>query len=425
VPFPYWSVIPFIAMLVSIAIFPPLFPRWWASNRNKIIVSVVASIPVLAVVLARHPSLLTQSLLDYFSFLTLIAALFVISSGIYIRGEFAGTPLENTLFLAIGAVLSNVIGTTGASILLIRPYLRANHARRHKAHLVVFFIFLVSNIGGLLIPLGNPPFFGFLRGIPFFWTLSLIPQWSLAIVGLLVVFNVLDQYFFLREEEATHGHVIDRVQPRRRLEVRGSLNLFYLAGVMTAATLSGYLGWPRGVQEAIMLVMAALSWYTTPSTLHQANHFSFHPISEVAALFLGIFVTMIPALEILHANAGTMNLKEPWQFFWISGGLSSFLDNVPAYLTFTAMASGLTGGTVGDLSQLLQSGLGKTLLAAVSCGTVFMGAVTYIGNSPNFMVKSIAEHHGVKMPSFAGYMLYSGAILVPLFIILSVVFFKH
>jgi Na+/H+ antiporter NhaD/arsenite permease-like protein len=412
-------------MLVSIAIFPPLFPRWWASNRNKIKVSVVASIPVLAVVLARHPSLLTQSLLDYFSFLTLIAALFVISSGIYIRGEFAGTPLENTLFLAIGAVLSNVIGTTGASILLIRPYLRANQARRHKAHLVVFFTFLVSNIGGLLIPLGNPPFFGFLRGIPFFWTLSLIPQWSVAIVGLLVVFNVLDQYFFLREEEATHGHVIDEVQPRRRLEVRGSLNLIYLAGVMTAATLSGYLGWPRGVQEAIMLVMAALSWYTTPSTLHQANHFSFHPISEVAALFLGIFVTMIPALEILHANAGTMNLKEPWQFFWISGGLSSFLDNVPAYLTFTAMASGLTGGTVGDLSQLLQSGLGKTLLAAVSCGTVFMGAVTYIGNGPNFMVKSIAEHHGVKMPSFAGYMLYSGAILVPLFIILSVVFFKH
>ena len=174
-----------------------------------------------------------------------------------------------------------------------------------------------------------------------------------------------------------------------------------------------------------MLVMAVLSWYTTPSTLHQANHFSFHPIAEVAALFLGIFVTMIPALEILHASAGTMNLKEPWQFFWISGGLSSFLDNVPAYLTFTAMASGLTGGTVENLSQLLQSGLGRALLAAVSCGTVFMGAVTYIGNGPNFMVKSIAEHHGVKMPSFTGYLLYSGAILVPLFIILSVVFFRH
>jgi Na+/H+ antiporter NhaD/arsenite permease-like protein len=425
VPFPYWSVIPFIAMLLSIAIFPAIFPRWWASNSNKIIISVIASLPVLAVVLAENPSLLTHSLLDYFSFVTLIAALFVISSGIYIKGEFAGTPLENTLFLATGAVLSNVIGTTGASILLIRPYIRANHARRHKAHQIVFFIFLVSNIGGLLIPLGNPPFFGFLRGIPFLWTLSLIPQWSVAVGGLLIVFNVLDQYFFLQEEEATHGHLIDEIQPKRRLEVRGAPNLIFLAGVMTAAMLSGYLGWPRGVQEVIILVMAALSWYTTPSTLHQANHFSFHPISEVAALFLGIFVTMIPALEILHARAGAMNLREPWQFFWISGGLSSFLDNVPAYLTFTAMASGLTGGTVENLSQLLQSGLGKALLAAVSCGSVFMGAVTYIGNGPNFMVKSIAEHHGVKMPSFAGYLLYSAAILVPLFIIVSVVFFRH
>src|SRR5215831_154643 len=226
-------------MLLSIATFPALFPRWWASNSNKTIISLIASLPVLAVILASNPSLLTHSLLDYFSFVTLIAALFVISSGIYIKGEFAGTPLENTLFLAVGALVSNVIGTTGASILLIRPYIRANQARRHKAHLVVFFIFLVSNIGGLLIPLGNPPFFGFLRGVPFLWTLNLLPQWFLAVVGLLTIFNVLDQYFFSREEEATHGHLIDKIQPKRRLEVRGSINLIYLAGVMTAAMLSG------------------------------------------------------------------------------------------------------------------------------------------------------------------------------------------
>jgi Na+/H+ antiporter NhaD/arsenite permease-like protein len=425
VAFPYWSVVPFIALLLSIAFFPALFPRWWTSNASKIIVSVIASLPVLAVVLPSNPGLLTRSLLDYFSFVTLIAALFVISSGIYIKGEFAGTPRENTLFLAVGALLSNVIGATGASILLLRPYIRANQARRQKAHLVVFFIFLVSNVGGLLIPLGNPPFFGFLRGIPFLWTLSLIPEWILAVASLLIVFNIFDQYFFLQEEEASHGHLIDEVQPRRRLEVRGAINLIYLAGVMAAAMLSGYLRWPRGVQEAIILLISVLSWYTTPRMLHQANHFSFHPISEVAALFLGIFVTMIPTLEILHARAATMNLKEPWQFFWVSGGVSSFLDNAPAYLTFTAMASGLTGGTVENLGQLLQSGLGTALLAAVSCGTVFMGAVTYIGNGPNFMVKSIAEHHGVKMPSFTGYMLYSGAILVPLFIIESVVFFRH
>src|SRR5215471_4283413 len=231
-------------MLLSIAIFPALFPRWWTSNSNKIIVSAIASLPVLIVVLENNPALLTHSLLDYFSFVSLIGALFVISSGIYIKGEFAGTPLENTLFLAAGALLSNVIGTTGASILLIRPYIRANHARRHKAHLVVFFIFLVSNIGGLLIPLGNPPFFGFLRGIPFLWTLNLLPQWFLAAGSLLIVFNVFDQYFFLQEEKATHGHLIDEVQPRRRLEVRGAINLIYLAGVMAAVLLSGYLGWP-------------------------------------------------------------------------------------------------------------------------------------------------------------------------------------
>src|SRR5215475_498757 len=387
--------------------------QWWHKNPNKILFSVIASLPVLAVVLQCNPDLLTRSLLDYFSFLTLIGSLFVISSGIYIKGEFAGTPLENTLFLAVGALLSNVIGTTGASTVLIRPYIRANHARRHHAHLIVFFIFLVANIGGLLIPLGNPPFLGFLRGVPFLFTLTLAPQWALAVAVLLIVFNFFDQYFFRQEEKATLGHVVEEIQPKRRLEIRGMINVLYLFGVMGAAMLSGYLGWPRGIQEAIMLSMTLLSWYTTPSTLHKANHFSFHPISEVAALFLGIFVTMIPALEILDAHAATINLKEPWQFFWMSGGLSSFLDNAPAYLTFTAMASGLTGGRVENLGTLLQSDSGKALLAAVSCGTVFMGAVTYIGNSPNFMVKSISEHHGVKMPSFAGYMLYSAAILVP------------
>jgi Na+/H+ antiporter NhaD/arsenite permease-like protein len=423
--FPFWSIFPFVALLLSIAIVPIAAKGWWKSNWNKTLVSLATSVLVLPLVLRCNPRLLAQSLLDYFSFITMIGALFVISSGIYIKGEFAGTPLENTLFLATGALLANLIGTTGASTLLIRPYLRANHARQRKSHLIVFFIFLVGNIGGLLIPLGNPPFLGFLRGVPFLYTLTLFPHWAMAVIFLLIVFNIFDQYLFLQEEEVTHGHVIEEIQPRRRLEVRGAINILYLFGVMAAALLSGYLGWPRGVQEGIMIAMILLSWFTTPRAIHHANHFNFHPISEVAALFLGIFVTMIPALEILQARAASLNIREPWQFFWMSGGLSSFLDNAPTYLTFTAMASGLTGGTVENLGALLHSGLGTSLLAAISCGSVFMGANTYIGNGPNFMIKSIAEHHEIKMPSFFGYILYSCAILIPLFIIETVVFFRH
>jgi Na+/H+ antiporter NhaD/arsenite permease-like protein len=398
--------------------------NWWDSNRNKTILSVIASLPVLAVVMPCNPNLLMHSLLDYFSFLTLLGALFVISGGIYVKGEFAGTPLVNTIFLAVGALLANIIGTTGASMLLIRPYMRANHARQRKSHLIVFFIFVVSNIGGLLTPLGDPPLFlGFLRGVPFHWTLTLIPQWALAVTTLLLVFNIFDQYVFVKEDIETPGALAEDVQPRRRLHVQGGINFLYLMGVMGAAILSGYFGWPRGIQESIMLTMAVLSWYTTPRAVHDANHVHFHPIAEVAALFLGIFITMIPALEILHARAVSLDLKHPWQFFWMSGVLSSFLDNAPTYLTFTAMASGLVGVRVEDLGALLHSGTGETLLAAVSCGSVFMGANTYIGNGPNFMVKSIAERSGIQMPSFGGYMAYSGLILIPLFVVITFVFF--
>lgn len=422
--FPYWSVTPFIVMLASIAVLPLAIPKWWDSNRNKTILSVVLSLPVLAVVRQCGPNLLLHSLLDYFSFLTLLGALFVISGGIYVRGAFAGTPLVNTMFLAIGALLANAIGTTGASMLLIRPYLRANHARRHKSHLIIFFIFVVSNTAGLLTPLGDPPLFlGFLRGVPFHWTLRLIPQWAFAVGALLVIFNIYDQYLFLKEDIET-PELVEELQPRRRLHVQGSINFLYLLGVMAAAMLSGYLSWPTGIQEVIMLAMAVLSWYTTPRTVHEANHFHFHPIAEVAALFLGIFVTMIPALEILNARAASLDLKSPWQFFWASGILSSFLDNAPTYLTFTAMASGLVGGHAENLSSLLNSGFGEGLLAAVSCGAVFMGANTYIGNGPNFMVKSIAERSGVKMPSFAGYMIYSALVLIPLFVVVTFVFFR-
>jgi Na+/H+ antiporter NhaD/arsenite permease-like protein len=423
--FPLWSLVPFILMLVSIAVLPMVVPHWWDSNRNKTILSVAMSIPVLAVVLPCKPTLLWQSLLDYVSFLILLGSLFVISGGIYVKGEFAGTPLVNAIFLGLGALLANLIGTTGASMLLIRPFLRANHLRRHRAHLIVFFIFIVSNTAGLLTPLGDPPLFlGFLRGVPFQFTLRLLPQWGLVVGSLLVLFNIYDQFVFTREEIETHRALAEIVQARHPLHIEGSRNFLFLFGVMAAAVLSGHYAWPRGIQEAIMITMARLSWYTTPRSIHRANHFNFSPIVEVAALFLGIFITMVPALEILNARAAAFDVKAPWHFFWMSGALSSVLDNAPTYLTFTAMASGLVGGTVENLSTMLHSGLGQTLLAAVSCGSVFMGANTYIGNGPNFMVKSIAEGQGIKMPSFGGYMLYSGFILIPLFVLVTLIFFR-
>ncbi len=422
---PFWSLIPFLLMLVSIAVLPMTVANWWDSNRNKTILSVVMSLPVLVVLLPCEPRLLWHSLLDYGSFLILLGSLFVISGGIYVKGEFAGTPLVNAMFLGVGSILANLIGTTGASMLLIRPFLRANHLRRHRAHLIVFFIFIVSNTAGLLTPLGDPPLFlGFLRGVPFQFTFRLFPQWGLVVGSLLVLFNIYDQFVFTREEIETHRALAEIVQARHPLGIEGAHNFLYLFGVMAAAFLSGNFGWPRGIQEAIMITMAVLSWYTTARSIHRANHFHFSPIMEVAAIFLGIFVTMVPALEILNARAASFDLKEPWQFFWMSGGLSSVLDNAPTYLTFTAMASGLVGGGVENLGGMLRSGLGQTLLAAISCGSVFMGANTYIGNGPNFMVKSIAEKQGIKMPSFFSYMVYSGLILIPLFVLVTFVFFR-
>jgi Na+/H+ antiporter NhaD/arsenite permease-like protein len=423
--FPLWSVGPFVLMLLAIAIVPAIVPQWWSRNSNKLLVSIGFSIPVLIVIVPQAPLLLLNSLKDYFSFMVLLGALFVISGGILIKGEMAGTPLVNTVFLAAGAILSNVFGTTGASMLLIRPFLRANQARQHQSHLVVFFIFIVSNVGGLLTPLGDPPLFlGFLRGIPFQWTLSLFPVWAAAVGALLVTFNFFDQYMFLKDDLAVHGALAERVQPRKRIQIEGGWNFLFLAGVMVTAILSGVLEWPRGIQEGTMILMAALSWFTTSKAIHRANRFHFAPLGEVAALFLGVFITMVPTLEILNTHAAELNLRTPWHYFWMSGGLSAFLDSAPAYLTFAAMASGLVGGTPENLNVLLNSDLGWMLLRAVSCGTVFMGAISYIGNGPNFMVKSIAEHDRVKMPSFTGYLAYSGIFLVPLFIILTLIFFR-
>ncbi len=423
--FPIWSMLPFIAMLLSMAILPMAAPGWWNRNRNKTIVSIVVSIPVLVLVCISHPRLLGHAMQDYVSFIVLLGSLYIISGSIHIRGAWAGTPLVNTIYLAVGALLANLIGTTGASMLLIRPFMRANQKRQRRSHLIIFFIFIVSNIAGLLTPLGDPPLFlGFLRGVPFHWTLRLFPQWAFAVGSLLIIFNLFDQFIFNREDVETPGALTEEVMPRRKVHIEGGRNLLFLVGVMVAAPLSSYFGWPKGIQEGIMILMALLCWFSTARTIHKANHFHFDPILEVAALFLGIFITMIPALEILSQRSAAWNLTHPWQFFWMTGILSSFLDNAPTYLTFAAMASGALGGSVSNLGMMVQSGLGANLLSAISCGAVFMGANTYIGNGPNLMVRSIAEHSGIRMPSFAGYMVYSISILMPLFVLVTLIFYR-
>jgi len=443
---PLVTVVPFALLLVVIALTPLIHGRFWESNRNKAIVAAIISIPVAVyLAVAWGPEgrlLLEEKLSEYASFIILLAALFVISGGIYLQGSFAGTPLVNTVFLGIGAVFANLIGTTGASVLLVRPLLRANKTRQRKGHIVIFFIFVVANCAGLLTPLGDPPLFlGFLKGVPFEWTLRLWPQWLLVNALLLVIFNLWDQVVFDREEKERPGSQLEQMMKHEPLRIHGWHNGLYLLGiigtVLAAGEGIGFGGepWPFGVKEALMAVLAIAAYATTSTGHRKRNEFTFGPIIEVAVLFIGIFITMAPALAILNAwGQGqrdvlgmSFGLHRTWHFFWATGGLSSFLDNAPTYLTFSATAAGLDGITAEGrfLEELLRAGAnGAGLLTAISCGAVMMGANTYIGNGPNFMVKAIAEENGVKMPSFFGYMGYSLTILIPIFIIVTFVFFR-
>lgn len=440
---PTWSALPFVGYLVILAIVPLFFSRFWEKNRNKLIVALTAAIPAAAYLLSSHHGhLLLDGLKEYAAFMVLLAALFVISGGIYLRGSLAGTPIVNTLFLAAGAVLASFIGTTGASMLLLRPLLRANERRYRRVHIVIFFIFIVSNGGGMLTPLGDPPLFlGFLRGVPFLWTLQLLGPWAMVNGFLLLLFNFADQAILNREERERPGAQLEEVQQVDvPLRIRGGLNFLWLLGVLAINSGVGYLGkkhgWGEDYQKlgmiAGMLGMVGLSLVTTSKTIREANKFGWGPIVEVAVIFVGIFVTMVPATMLLEemGKSGALRLAHAWEFFWGSGALSSFLDNAPTYVTFASLACGVVGGQTGrtidpsDLEVLVSIPQGALFLKAVSCGSVLMGANTYIGNGPNFMVKAIAEENGVKMPSFFGYMLWSGAILIPLFIGVTLIFFR-
>jgi Na+/H+ antiporter NhaD/arsenite permease-like protein len=426
---PAWSVVPFALLLLTIAFLPLVASHWWHSNLNRALVAAAFALPVVAYLVyvqlttgqdAVHA--LLHELENYVAFLALLGALYTVSGGIVLAGDFEGRPLTNTAFLAVGAVLADLIGTTGASVLLIRPVLRINKRRQFTRHLPIFFIFVVSNLGGLLTPLGDPPLFlGFLNGVPFYWTLFLWPQWLMVNGIVLTIFLVWETVAFRREPAHLEG-----LEPpvTESFHLKGWINFPLLAGVLVGVFVQAAVPGTAGslLGALIMLAMAGLSLWLTPRPLRDANGFTWGPIMEVAILFLGIFITMVPALEILAARGQEFNITEPWQFFWLTGGLSGFLDNAPTYLTFATLAAGsddfsaLARGEVAGLD-------GIRVLQAISCGAVFMGAMTYIGNGPNFMVKAIADEGGFKTPSFFGYLAYSAVILLPVFVVVTLVFF--
>lgn len=433
---PLWSMLPFAGILLSIALGPLLAPRFWHHHHPKLAAfwALLLAVPFVAVFGdAALAEIAHTYLSEYAPFIILLLALYTASGGILLRGAPAGTPGVNALFLVVGTVLSSLIGTTGASMLLIRPLLAANAWRKSRVHIVVIFIFLVSNIGGALTPLGDPPLFlGFLNHVPFFWTLHLLAPMGIAALPLLVLFFIWDTYLYRREPPR-------EARPRLPLRIEGAHNFIYLGGVLGAVLVSGFwrpgevemlgvrLGIQNIVRDCLLLLMTALSILTTRKETRAGHHFTWFPMREVAILFAGIFTTIIPALDILRAGdqgalAGLLvSVDSPRQYFWSTGALSSFLDNAPTYLTFFASALGkfYTGLPNQDAVALLIAERAE-FLKAISAGAVFMGAMTYIGNAPNFMVRSIAIENWVPMPSFFGYMLkYSLPILLPIFALIA------
>ena len=447
---PLWSMIPFAGMLLSIAIFPIVKAEWWEKNMLWVALfwSAVFLVPFFFAYGGSETisQLVHTVILDYVPFLLLLFALYAVAGGIVLKGSLVGTPKVNLVLLAIGTVLASVIGTTGAAMVLIRPLIRANDWRKRKMHSIIFFIFLVCNIGGALTPVGDPPLFmGFLRGVPFFWTtVHLLPLYLFTSGILLVVYYLVESKMY--KKDLADGCK----QPEAngdKLHVEGLINLAYIGLILFGVVISGVLAqsamfqnpdgtvkgitlfthnghssvatWPNIIKDVILLLAAFLSMKTTKKEIREFNNFNWGAIEEVAKLFIGIFITMIPALAILGARGASLGIDTEWEFFWSTGMLSGFLDNTPTYLVFltTAAAVGAAEGVATTIGIVEAH-----ILVAVSAGAVFMGALSYIGNAPNFMVRSIAEEHNIKMPSFFGYMKWSFGILVPIFLLDTLIF---
>lgn len=424
---PFYIMIPFVVMLLSIAIVPLFAEEWWESNTHKLWVSLALGIPVATWLIAVGESddLIHQMIFDYVPFILLLMALFVVTGGIHVAGNIQARPSINLLFLGIGWVLASLMGTTGAAMLLIRPLLSTNSERKYKAHTVIFFIFVVANAGGLLTPLGDPPLFLlFQKGAEFTWFINLLPQWLTVGVILLTIYYLLDKHYYAKEDQEAIAQDETNVEP---LRFTGLINIVWLLCIVMATMFINGKYIPamneedaawyiKLLREFVFVGIIIASMLTTKKQVRIDNKYSWAPIIEVAVLFIGIFATMTPALMYLEEASFRIHL--PWQYFYSTGGLSAFLDNAPTALVFHAMAHGIpsAGGLV--------AGVDETLLEAISCGAVFFGAMTYIGNGPNFMVKAIAEQSGTKMPSFFHYIIkYSLIYLLPTYVIVQLIFF--
>jgi Na+/H+ antiporter NhaD/arsenite permease-like protein len=394
------TVAPFALLLLAIALMPLIAPKYWENNWNKAVVAGLLSVPTVGWLLIRDPSAILHSLKEYSSFTALLGSLFVVSGGIHLEGDLRATPARNTALLALGGILANVLGTTGASMLLIRTVLRTNSQRSHVAYLPFFFILIVSNCGGLLTPLGDPPLFlGYLRGVPFTWTLRLWPVWTVAMAWLLGLYYIIDRRNYAREDPSRVAQDAREAVP---LSLLGWRNVALLFGVVASVLL------PAPYREIGMAGLALVSMVFGGTKARQANGFTFGPIVEVSILFAGIFLTMIPALQLLKVHGATIGLTRPWHYFVASGSLSSVLDNAPTYLTFLSAAQGL--GHNGP------AGVPDACLAAISAGCVLMGANTYIGNGPNFMVKAIADDAGYRTASFGRHAVAAVLVLMPIYV---------
>lgn len=424
----HWGLLlPFVLMLLTIALAPVMFSKFWEANRNKLIVALVIGIPTACALMyvGLGESLMHTMLIDYIPFIILLGGLFAVTGGIRITGNLRATPAVNTAFLAIGAVLASIMGTTGAAMLLIRPLIETNKERHHKTHTVLFFIATVANCGGLLTPLGDPPLFLlYLRGAHFTWFLHMLPEWAVINAILLIVYFVMDTMSYKRE--AAKDLAQDTAN-RTSLKIMGNINFLWLLGIVLSVafineqyipSMGGHeITIAKFYREIAIAAMIVLSLLTTPRGLREANNFTWHPILEVAYLFIGIFITMTPALLYLTEHAPSLGLASAKHFYFATGALSGFLDNAPTALAFYSVAQGLPP------VEPFVAGVNEVLLTAISMGAVLFGTMTYIGNGPNFMVKAIAEENGVKMPSFFRYMLrFSLIILLPIYILIAILF---